>query len=278
MLELLSCLWTPRPSGCYLQECSGSVKLEIESIGRTKTILFSTLHKVYVIFGWMIKLSIHSLVLLIFLGFFLLQPALAFDIKIPRAMRDDKASAFCANLKTPKLKNGEDLILYSDSSKKVFPLVIIKNGTILPASNYHANTVEKLTLVKNQHVVHYKLKTTVERKGPDRCIWFIEISDQNIKPFELIGTSVGLKLNFQPSENHKSIFKKHSKCVAHGDNPPDKPQCRWPELIATSDLDADGLIEFWMTEIYIWNTGMKVSEYDKKEGLRPISSQCPNCD
>ena len=72
-----------------------------------------------------------------------------------------------------------------------------------------------------------------------------------------------------------SVSNRELRDYPTGEGPP----CSRPTLFAISDLDSDGLDEFWFTVPYMWDTGFQVAELTPDHSdLVMIASACLDCD
>lgn len=100
----------------------------------------------------------------------------------------------------------------------------------------------------------------VDAVGEDHCVYHAWFQGRT-PPLWTLLTSKPLRGVFNRPEvaDRAYFFAHNTTCVDQGDYEPDKkPPCTRPELLAVSDLDQDGSREYWATEPYMWDTGIKI--------------------
>jgi len=78
------------------------------------------------------------------------------------------------------------------------------------------------------------------------------------------------------AQQRAAFYDRNTTCVIQGDYLPDEhPSCTRPVLLAVTDLDRDGIVEYWATEPYMWDTG--VTAWRDGPQLTSLLSVCPGC-
>ena len=115
--------------------------------------------------------------------------------------------------------------------------------------------------------------------GPDRCVFHAEFRGTAPPLWTLLSSKLLVDIIQEPTATERADFASlNTKCVAQGDYDSGRePPCTRPELLAVSDLDANGQIEYWGTEPYVWDTGITVWERDQELGLIVLLSVCSGC-
>jgi len=106
------------------------------------------------------------------------------------------------------------------------------------------------------------------------------LNKSEVKDFSLLSSNPRIDIQVPPLKSDiKYFYSINRDCVVQGDPPPkEKLPCTKPKLIGTSDLDDDGLKEYWFTEPYTWDTGFSVSEDNRRHsGLESIIQNCDFC-
>ena len=117
--------------------------------------------------------------------------------------------------------------------------------------------------------------------GRDHCVFSAEISAPPSNSWRLWVSGPPSESSLSPRPPRpaeQDAFKKlKPDCVSQGDPPPGQEHCAHAELLAVSDMDANGLAEYWHTTPYLWDTGLSVSELSASNELSIIVSACPGC-
>lgn len=131
---------------------------------------------------------------------------------------------------------------------------------------------------KSPPVALRNVSSFLDRMGEDHCVYHAEMSPSEISQWTLLASKPMGHVFRSPRPQDISFFRKHnSTCVDQGDyEPSKKPPCTRPKLIAVSDIDRDGVSEYWATAPYTWDTGFTVwKEIDN--GLVRVLDVCTGC-
>lgn len=120
------------------------------------------------------------------------------------------------------------------------------------------------------------LKPYMERKGKNHCEFPAELSLSPTNAWRIWVSDRALALRGPNPAERDSFRKLKPDCVSSRD-PAAPPQCVYADLIAVSDLDENGLPEYWHTVPYGWDIGLTVSELATPSGLEKLLSACPGC-
>ena len=121
------------------------------------------------------------------------------------------------------------------------------------------------------------VKPYMNIRGNDHCEFPAELSLPASKSWRIWVSDTALKLR-SPNPAERDFFRKlMPDCVSQGDYPSGQEQCAYAELLAVSDLDANGVPEYWHTAPYIWDTGLTVSEVQAPASLKRVIAACPGC-
>lgn len=114
--------------------------------------------------------------------------------------------------------------------------------------------------------------------GPDHCVYEATLTASAGADWQL-WTPGRMDDAFRaPSDEEAERLQKYRpRCIRQGDFPEDKqPPCAQAKLLAVSDLDGDGDLEFWHSAPYTWDTGLSVIEESEQEPELLVSA-CPGC-
>ena len=118
----------------------------------------------------------------------------------------------------------------------------------------------------------------LNRMGKDHCVYPASLSRKPVSSWEIWSSSVALSARIRPPTTQElANFQNYAmSCVVQGDHPESvEPTC--PKLIAVSDLNTDGLLEYWHTVPYRWDTGLRAASEGLDRRLVPLLSVCPGC-
>lgn len=123
------------------------------------------------------------------------------------------------------------------------------------------------------------ISSILDIQGEDHCVYSASFTISDLPRWTLVGSKPLRPLIRRPALKERDSFdRRNSKCIMQGDyEPGEQPPCARPNLLAVSDIDRDGLLEFWATEPYMWDTGFSVSEEEGSDGLVRIIEVCPLC-
>jgi len=130
-------------------------------------------------------------------------------------------------------------------------------------------------LLDSSKAVIDKVEPYLNHFGINHCEYPATLSSPSTASWRIWASGLELRNRLRrPIPDEKSRFREHAmECIVQGD-PPEGTPCVRPELIAVSDLNGNGKLEYWHTEPFFWETGFQVTE----EGAsRPMLSACPGC-
>jgi hypothetical protein len=117
----------------------------------------------------------------------------------------------------------------------------------------------------------------LSRLGEDHCVYSAALSTSARGSWNIWASSSDLRDRVrEPTGDDVVRFRRYTlHCLVQGDASEGAlPTCA--ELVAVSDLDGDGGIEYWHTIPYTWDTGFGVAE-DRDGRLVPLLSTCVGC-
>jgi hypothetical protein len=109
------------------------------------------------------------------------------------------------------------------------------------------------------------------------CVYFGTLKDKNIPQWTLLSSKPLHGLFRKPSaKDENKLLELNNTCLEQGDYLPNEqpPPCVRPKLLAVSDINQNGSLEYWATEPYKWDTGLTVWEEGKN---KPILEVCVGC-
>lgn len=121
------------------------------------------------------------------------------------------------------------------------------------------------------------VKPYLERMGKNHCEFPAELSASPTKAWRIWVSDSSVTLR-PPSLAEQASFRKlRPDCTSQGDYPRGQEVCAYADLLAVSDLDADGAPEYWHTTPYLWDTGLTVAELTTPTTLETVINACPGC-
>jgi hypothetical protein len=159
------------------------------------------------------------------------------------------------------------------------PVALLKAGALSEtpgAEIAQGQQFWKAVAPREQPVKLNAVSSYFDRIGPDRCVFSAAISDVVLPKFTLLTSKPVPGLFRAPTAGHNARFhSQRSRCVIQGDPPAGTP-CTRTELLAVTDINQDGKLEYWATAPYRWDTGLNVWEDDGEE-LLPLFHVCVGC-
>lgn len=164
-----------------------------------------------------------------------------------------------------------------DNNREIVPAFYFKDGKFI-STEIFAPDVKKLFEVETGESVDTIVHSGFTAMANDRCISSAKTtSDKKFKQFTLF-TSKKIALRKPTPEEINFFYTANKRCVIMGDYLEPK-KCTKPEILFMSDLDNNGLFEYWIKYPYMWEFGLSIHEQSKdKKGLKVIVDTCYNCD
>lgn len=155
----------------------------------------------------------------------------------------------------------------------------LSNGALQPddGSAYAAGQPMR-SLLSGEEAAIETIAPYVSRSGTDHCVYRATLSGPNRAGWTLWASEPLVDAGFRPPDGAETArFRSYrGECRLQGDPPGAPPPCVYPELVAISDLNGDGRIEFWHTVVYTWDTGLRVAE-ERHGDLVPWVTACSGC-
>lgn len=186
----------------------------------------------------------------------------------------------CSEVSGKKLQRNETLLAYSIDGE-LGALAILKGEEFLPVDGREFKHITAMYDLINQKRYPVSFDAEFTWLGKDRCVWFANLRGES-RP-QAISIFASKRIKLETKLNPKIIdffYSINTACVYQGDMPPHiKRPCTKPKLLATSDLNSNGRMEFWYTKPYTWDTGFVIAELSESGNyLDVISSKCLDCD
>lgn len=155
------------------------------------------------------------------------------------------------------------------------PAALLADNALLPYDGQGVSSGMALYgLLSGADTVAERMAPHTSHLGEDYCVYPATLSINPMEEWEIWTTEPALRAELgYPSVKEREQFRQHeSGCVEQGD----PPRCVRPSLLAVSDLDEDGAIEYWYSFPYRWDTGFRVAEVVEGE-LATLVAVCPGC-
>jgi hypothetical protein len=187
----------------------------------------------------------------------------------------------CREVSGKKLGRNETLLAYSIDGE-LDALAMLKGEEFLPVDGREFKHITEMYDLLDQKKYPVSFDADFTRFGEDRCVWFANLRGESRPQAILIFASKRIKL--ETKLNPKIIdyfYSINTACVYQHDILflDEKAPCTKPKLLATSDLNSNGRMEFWYINPYTWDTGFAIAELSESGNyLDVISSKCLDCD
>ena len=195
----------------------------------------------------------------------------------------EEAVARCDSVSNRELGRGEALYAVasggSPDSMDVVPLMVGTRQGFRFTDSQEMKFLSELRRVDSGEPIRIHARPFFETTGPDHCYWSASALRSDRLPAILSSGSIASFRDPGP-DDVATLRRLRPSCVLQGDYPPaEQPPCSRPTLFAVSDLDSDGLDEFWFTVPTMWDTGFQVAELKPDQSdLVMIASACLACD
>jgi len=157
------------------------------------------------------------------------------------------------------------LILSGSSLKETSGAEIFKNQSFWPVLSPDSLPV-KLNSVGS----------FLDHMNTDHCVYFGTLTIDMPKWTLLSNKPLPGVFHTPTPAQSKEFYQLNTSCVQQGDYPDTQNHpCTRPKLLAISDINKNGKLEFWATEPYIWDTGLTV--WENTGSLIPILQLCSGC-
>lgn len=108
--------------------------------------------------------------------------------------------------------------------------------------------------------------------GDDHCVYFGTPTGAKYRRWTLFSSQPLPGVFRAPTPSDRALYRAlDNTCVFQEEKPP----CVRPALLAVSDVNHNGLPEYWVAMPYVWDRGLSV--YELKGSLAPILAVCPGC-
>lgn len=156
------------------------------------------------------------------------------------------------------------------------PLALIINSTITSTEGSWIYEGQPFWPVLSSDSEPFKLVSVgsfLDHMNVDHCVYFGTIENKDLPRWTLM-SSEPMQYAFKgpTSMDSELFYKLNTTCIYQGNLP---ETCTKPKILAVSDINNNGMTEFWTTEPYKWDTGLTVWEYSDK--LIPLLRVCVGC-
>jgi hypothetical protein len=107
----------------------------------------------------------------------------------------------------------------------------------------------------------------------DHCVYYGTIDNDDLPQWTLMSSEPLQDVFQMPSSGDmEEFYRLNTTCIYQGNLP---ESCTKPKILAVSDINQNGMKEYWATEPYKWDTGLTVWENSGK--LVPLLRVCVGC-
>jgi len=195
------------------------------------------------------------------------------------ASHNETASQKCREDSGKRLGKNEILLAYSIDGY-LEALAVFDGKDYIPADGREFKHINEMYNMYDNKWYPVTFDAYLTPLGPDRCIWCAKLKGSEFKAVSIFATRpVKIDMSFD-RKNQDLFYSIRSECVNQGDPTPEmRRPCTKPQLVATSDLNSNGRLEFWFTYPLTWDTGFAINELSESgTGLLDISVKCFDCD
>ncbi len=145
------------------------------------------------------------------------------------------------------------------------PLAILNGSSIketLGATIYKGQSFWPILSPKSKPIKLQKVDSFFDHMNDGSCVYFGTIENTDLPRWTLLSSAPLPGVFRAPTQKDRDEFYRlNTTCVQQGDYPAgQEPPCVRPILLAVSDINKNGKPEYWMTEPYMWDTGLTVWE------------------
>jgi len=161
------------------------------------------------------------------------------------------------------------------------PLALIRQGKLFATDGRIMGEGMRLWNVRSPEappLILRNVSSFLDRMGEDHCVYAAEVKIKEIPLWTLLASKSLKQIFRQPRSEDVSFFRmRNDSCVDQGDYElSKKPPCTRPQLLAVSDIDRDGVSEYWATQPYTWDTGITVWKPVGRDLIR-LLEVCSGC-
>lgn len=118
----------------------------------------------------------------------------------------------------------------------------------------------------------------LDHMGEDHCVYSGTLEKSDLPRWTLLSSKPLRDMFRAPTKEEREMFYRlNTSCVQQGDPPAGQvPPCVRPTILAVSEINKNGKIEYWATEPYLWDTGITVWE-NNNGTLVQLLQVCVGC-
>jgi hypothetical protein len=163
-----------------------------------------------------------------------------------------------------------------------FRPIALLNGAVLKettgATIYNGQSFWRVLYPASKPVKLISVGSFLDHINEDHCVYFGTFGKATPPRWTLLSSKPIQDVFREPTQKDSSEFYRlNTSCVQQGDCPEGKtPPCVRPKLLAVTDINKNGKLEYWATEPYTWDTGLTVWEKNYNV-LEPLLKVCVGC-
>jgi len=160
------------------------------------------------------------------------------------------------------------------------PLAILSGSSIketLGATIYKSQSFWPVLSLGSKPLKLVAVSSFLDRMGEDHGVYSGTLAKKDLPNWTLLSSAPLPGVFRKPTQKDRDEFYRlNTTCVKQGDYPAGQdPPCVRPILLAISDINKNGKPEYWVTEPYIWDTGLTV--WENTGTLNQLLQVCVGC-
>jgi len=161
------------------------------------------------------------------------------------------------------------------------PIAVISGSSLNEtqgATIHQGQTFWPLLLPAAKPLNLQSVSSVLDHMGNDHCVYSGTLEKSALPRWTLLSSKPLSDMFRAPTKEEREIFYRlNTTCVQQGDPPAGQvPPCVRPTILAVSEINKNGKIEFWATEPYSWDTGITVWE-NNNGTLVQLLKVCVGC-
>jgi len=161
------------------------------------------------------------------------------------------------------------------------PIALLKESSLQPTPGAGIHRGQSFWRALEPKRTPLKLRAVnsfLDHMNEDHCVYFGSLGKASPSRWTLLSSAPLPGVFHAPTRKDRRRFYQLNKaCEIQGDYPDDRtPPCVRLRLLAISDINENGHVEYWATEPYRWDTGLTVWEEDNGR-LVPLLQVCVGC-
>lgn len=161
------------------------------------------------------------------------------------------------------------------------PLAILNGSSIketLGAAIYKGQSFWPILSPNSKPIKLQTVDSFFDHMNDGSCVYFGTLDKADLPLWTLLSSAPLPGVFRTPAQKDRDEFYRlNTTCVRQGDFPAGhEPPCVRPILLAISDINKNGKLEYWATEPYMWDTGLTVWE-NNGGTLTKLLEVCVGC-